>query len=243
MSPSNDDAAMTKARGAGHQSGSSWAAGREGDGLDPGTLDDSVDRDAGDELRLAAAAGHVGPHPSVPFEEVYERYFEFVWRSLRMLGVSRASLDDAVQDVFGTIARQLPRFEGRSSLRTWVFGIAQYTASNHRRSTRRKSAPLEPLDEGMVSDEPGPHAHAEAKQLADVIFRFCEELDEGRRAVFVLGLLEEVPAAEIAELLEIPVNTVYSRSRTLKQALRQRLEQREPRELGSLHRNRDEVEQ
>lgn len=194
-------------------------------GLDPGTLDDSMDRDAGEEL-LQPGPARLDRHPSIPFEDVYERYFEFVWRSLRLLGVARAALDDAVQDVFGTIARQLPRFEGRSSLRTWVFGIAQFTAANHRRSARRKSAPLEPLNDDLASDEPGPHAHAEAQQLKDVIFRFCEELDEGRRAVFVLGVLEEIPAAEIAELLEIPVNTVYSRSRALKQALRTQLEQR-----------------
>jgi len=202
-------------------------------------LDDSLYRDAAEEPPPACPGG-VGAHPSISFEDIYERYFEFVWRSLRMLGVARVSLDDAVQDVFGTILRQLPRFEGRSSLRTWVFGIAQYTAANHRRSVRRKSAPLEPLSEGMPSDEPGPHAHAEAKQLADVICRFCDELDEGRRAVFVLGVLEEVPAAEIAELLEIPVNTVYSRSRALKQALRERLEQRA---RGHEPRLRNEVEQ
>jgi len=231
---------MTKAGAAGHKSSGSRAAGRESARLDSGTtLDDSADRDAGEEL-LLAAAGRVSPHPSIPFEDVYERYFEFVWRSLRMLGVARVSLDDAVQDVFGTISRQLPRFEGRSSLRTWVFGITQHTAANHRRSMRRKSAPLRPLDEGLVSDEPGPHAHAEAKQLAGVIFRFCEELDEGRRTVFVLGLLEEVPAAEIAELLEIPVNTVNSRARALKQALRARLEQRAQ---GQEERDGDEVEQ
>lgn len=172
-----------------------------------------------------------GSFASVPFDEVYERYFEFVWRSLRMLGVAHASLDDAVQDVFGTISRQLPRFEGRSSLRTWVYGIAQYTAANHRRSARRKSAPLEPLhlglESGLESSEPSPDAHAEARQLADVIQRFCDELDEGRRTVFVLGLLEEVPAAEIAELLAIPVNTVYSRKRALERALRDRLERHE----------------
>jgi RNA polymerase sigma-70 factor (ECF subfamily) len=194
-------------------------------------------------------AGGPGPRASVAFDDVYERYFEFVWRSLRMLGVASASLDDAVQDVFGTIARQLPRFEGRSSLRTWVYGIAQYTAANHRRSVRRKSAPLEPLEVGLESAEPSPDAHAEARQLADVIQSFCDELDEGRRAVFVLGLLEEVPAAEIAELLAIPVNTVYSRKRALERALRDRLEQHEqgfspsPSSRALTARGRREVEQ
>jgi RNA polymerase sigma factor (sigma-70 family) len=96
---------------------------------------------------------------------------------------------------------------------------------------RRKNAPLEPLhpgiESGLASAEPSPDAQAEARQLAGVIQRFCDELDEGRRAVFVLGLLEEVPAAEIAELLAIPVNTVYSRKRALERALRERLEQHE----------------
>jgi RNA polymerase sigma-70 factor (ECF subfamily) len=185
------------------------------------------------------------PHESVPFDEVYERYFDFVWRSLRMLGVAPASLDDAVQDVFGTVLRQLPRFEGRSSLRTWVFGIAQYTAANYRRSERRKRAPLQALDENLVSEEPSPHAQAEARQLATVIFGFCDELDESRLAVFVLSLLEEVPAAEVAELLEIPVNTVYSRARALKLALRDRLLQREPGLVPGHVKpdRRDEVEQ
>jgi RNA polymerase sigma-70 factor (ECF subfamily) len=166
--------------------------------------------------------------PELRFEDIYERYFEFVWRSLRMLGVIRASLDDAVQDVFGVISRQLARFEGRSSLRTWVFGIAQHTAANYRRGERRKGAPLQPLlHEDFASGEPSPELLAEATELGEVILAFCSELEESRRAVFVLGLLEEVPPAEIAELLELPVNTVYSRLRTLRQALRLRLEQRE----------------
>ena len=144
-----------------------------------------------------------------------------------MLGVARASLEDAVQDVFGVVSRQLPRFEGRSSLRTWLFGIVQYTAANHRRGERRKGAPLSPLQEDLASREPSAQLQLEASQLAREIQAFCSELDESRRTVFVLGLLEEVPPAETAELLEIPVNTVYSRLRTLRQALRERLDQRE----------------
>lgn len=194
--------------------------------MNPSELDDALGLEPPDGERPRASGG-AGAHASVPFDEVYERYFEFVWRSLRMLGVAHDCLDDAVQDVFGTISRQLQRFEGRSSLRTWVYGIAQYTAANHRRSVRRKSAPLEPLHGGLQSAEPSPDAQAEARQLADVIQSFCDELDEGRRTVFVLGLLEEVPAVEIAELLAIPVNTVYSRKRALERALRDRLERHE----------------
>jgi RNA polymerase sigma-70 factor (ECF subfamily) len=196
--------------------------------LNSSNLDDSPGQDSAGERGLAnSATPPGGERERVSFEEIYERYFEFVWRSLRLLGVRRESLDDAVQDVFGAVSRQLPQFEGRSSVRTWVFGIAQYTAANHRRSVRRKSDPLDPLDDGLMSLEPSPDAHAEAKQAADLILDFCAELDEGRRTVFALGLLEDVPPAEIAELLQIPVNTVYSRIRTLRQALRLRLEQRE----------------
>jgi len=184
-------------------------------------------RPASSEVASGTSSNTAAPSPCSSFEEVYERHFEFVWRSLRMLGVARASLDDAVQDVFGVISRQLPRFEGRSSLRTWVFGIAQYTAANHRRAERRKSAPLSPLQEELESHAPGPQQQAEASQLARAIQAFCATLDEGRRAVFVLGLLEDVPPAEIAALLEIPVNTVYSRLRALRLALKQHLEQRE----------------
>ena len=50
---------------------------------------------------------------------------------------------------------------------------------------------LDPLDDGLRSLEPSPDAHAEAKQVADRILGFCAELDEGRRTVFVLGLLED----------------------------------------------------
>ncbi len=227
---------MTKALRAGHKSLGHGSTGPEeiAARLNPCTLEDPVEHERGEEPPHAAdARPSNGSGPPVSeranerFEDLYENYFEFVWRSLRLLGVSREALDDVVQDVFGTVCRQLPQFEGRSSLRTWVFGIAQYTAANHRRGERRKSAPLQPLDDQMVSTEPGPHAHAEAQQVANVIVEFCAELDESRRTVFVLGLLEDVPAAEIAGLLGIPVNTVYSRVRALRQALRLRLEQRE----------------
>jgi RNA polymerase sigma-70 factor (ECF subfamily) len=182
------------------------------------------------------AAGEIAPAPSreahpasaaLDFDAVYNGHFEFAWRSLRLLGVGPDALDDAVQDVFSAVARQLGGFEGRSSLRTWVFGIVQNIASNHRRRRVRKLEPLDALNDGVVSGEPTPHAHAEGRDTADLVVRFCSELEEGRRSVFVLGLLEGVPAGEIAALLGVPLNTVYSRMHALRQELKARLEQRE----------------
>ena len=178
-------------------------------GNDIETANSSVDREADD------------------FDGVYERYVEFVWRSLRVLGVREEALDDALQDVFSAVARQLPAFEGRSSLRTWLFGFVQYTASNHHRIRGRKLDRLVPLDDRVESREPTPQAHAEGREAAQMVLAFCAELDAGRRAVFVLGLLEGVPAAEIAGALGVPVNTVYSRIHSLRRELKARLEQRE----------------
>src|SRR4051812_31392594 len=181
-------------------------------------------------LELISSQRPAGDEPApvdLHFEDLYARQFEFVWRSLRLLGVEEAALPDVTQDVFSTVARQLASFQGRSSVRTWVFGIAQHTASNHRRQRGRKQAPLQPLVETLMASEPSPHAHVEGQEAADLIVRFCAELEESRRAVFVLGLLEGVPAPEIAALLDLPLNTVYSRMHALRHTLRRRLEERE----------------
>jgi RNA polymerase sigma-70 factor, ECF subfamily len=207
---------------------------RDGSGLA------AVHREDGAEASASSfhdgAAGDRSRRPEVPpldaqarrdFARVYEEQFEFVWRSLRLLGVRRDALDDVSQDVFSTVARQLGRFEGRSSLRTWVFGIVQNIASNHRRARVRKHDRLEPFDGHVVSPDPSPLAHTEGREAADAILEFCEGLEESRRAVFVLGLLEGVPAPEIAALLGIPLNTVYSRMRTLREGLERHLSKRE----------------
>jgi RNA polymerase sigma-70 factor, ECF subfamily len=161
--------------------------------------------------------------PALTFERVYSEHFEFVWRSLRLFGVHPGSLEDATQETFSVVARRLPDFAARSSVRTWLFGIAQRVAQNQRRSFRRKVAPLQPLEHSPPSAGPSPEASAQAAQAAALLERFAAELDEEWRTVFVLGLVEGVAAPELAALLELPVNTIYSRIRALRQQLRERL--------------------
>lgn len=175
----------------------------------------------GDSREAGPASGGVVPQT---FDELYETYFAFVWRSLRMLGVAPESLDDATQDVFYAAYRRWPDFRGESSLRTWMFGIAQGVAANHRRSLRRKLARLDALARVPAQQQPSPEDWARATQQVDRVLSFSATLDESRRAVFVLGLLEGVPAPEIAQLVGIPLNTVYSRVRKLREGLQAWLE-------------------
>ncbi|HKO89672.1 MAG TPA: sigma-70 family RNA polymerase sigma factor, partial [Polyangiaceae bacterium] len=68
-----------------------------------------------------------------PFAEVFRTYSAFVWRVLLRLGVAEADVDDVAQEVFLGIHRNLSRFEGRCSLRTWVYGICHRRAVDYRR--------------------------------------------------------------------------------------------------------------
>jgi RNA polymerase sigma-70 factor, ECF subfamily len=156
------------------------------------------------------------------FEEVYDAHFDFVWRSLRLLGVDDHALEDAAQDTFSVVSRQLATFEGRSALKTWLFAILQRVASNYRRKHRRKQAPLTSLEES-AGDEPTPLAHVEAAEAARSIEAFCAALPPERRALFVLAVLEELPAAEVAATLGVPTAKVYSRVHSLREALKRAL--------------------
>lgn len=166
------------------------------------------------------------------FEHIYDTHFDFVWRSLRLLGVDDAALEDAAQDTFSVVCRQLPAFEGRSALRTWLFAILQRVAANYRRRRRRKLTPLVRLaDRG--GDEPTPLAHVEAAEAARVVERFCASLDPDRRALFVLSVLEELPAAEVSVALGLPVAKVYSRVHALREGVKRALAARGSDDAGA----------
>jgi len=162
------------------------------------------------------------------FDEVYGRYFRFVWRCLRGLGVPRGALDDAIQDVFLVVHRQLAGFRGESSAETWLYGIARHVASNHQRQVRRKQAPLEPLVSEPPHPDPGPHERAADAEAAAFVEAFVAGLDEKRRDIFILAVLEEMTIPEVAAALSIPVNTAYTRLRAVRADFERALERHRP---------------
>jgi RNA polymerase sigma-70 factor (ECF subfamily) len=156
------------------------------------------------------------------FRAVYEAHFRFVWGSLRRLGVREADALDLTQKVFVTVHARAAVFEGRSRLRTWIFGICQRVASDYRRSAAfRHEVVMDAAElDTHRETEGGAHATAESRQRAAVAETILNKLPEPQRVVFVLFELDEMSGDEIAELLDLSVGTVRSRLRLARETVR-----------------------
>ncbi len=162
---------------------------------------------------------------------VYEAHFDFVWRTARRLGVGDAFVDDVVQDVFLVVYRKLPEFEGRSSVKTWLYAIARRVVSDHRRKACQRK-PHTPIPDAMVATGASPDERAARQQAAVLLHGFLDSLPDEQREVFVLSELEQMTAPEIEEATGANVNTVYSRLRLARKAF-ERVVAREEARRGS----------
>lgn len=167
------------------------------------------------------------------FTELYERHFDFVWRSVRMMGMSSDSADDVVQDVFLVAHRRLGDFEARASERTWLFAIARRVVSVHRRSVRRRFRLLARVSSADREVTPTPYDGAARSESHRALLEAIAALPEDQRIVFTLIELEDMTAPEIASALSVNVNTVYSRLRIARRALAEHLQNREKSEVAT----------
>jgi RNA polymerase sigma-70 factor, ECF subfamily len=165
------------------------------------------------------------------FTEVYEEHFRFVWRSMRRLGVPESDVADAVQDVFLVVHRRLGEFEGRSKVSTWLYGICYRVARDRRRlaHVRRRAD-----DDGDMDERPDERADvaeaAERRQGLELLETILDEMPIEQRAVFTLFELDAMGGDAIAEALEIPLGTVYSRLRIAREQFRRSLSRMQARD-------------
>lgn len=160
-----------------------------------------------------STVGAVESRDVPPFATIYDAHVAFVWRVLARLGVAPADLEDVCQEVFIVVHRQLSAFEGRSTLRTWIYGIALRCASGYRRRTARRrpvEAPLaEPVAEVAVAGTQ--LEDLDARDARATLERLLAQLDPDKREVFVLFELEELAMAEVVAIVGCPLQTGYSR--------------------------------
>jgi RNA polymerase sigma-70 factor, ECF subfamily len=159
------------------------------------------------ELAVSEARAGV----TLDIDAAYAEHGPFIARVLVRLVGDGPHVDDLLQETFLVAYRKRATFDGSSAVRTWLYGIAARLAMRHRRGTGRFLRAL-----GLYADEPvrvaaDPSADLERARAATVVRAVLDRLPFKQREVFVMYELEELDGAAIAELVGIPINTVWTR--------------------------------
>ena len=157
--------------------------------------------------------------PLSEFKELFVAEFSWVCRTLRRLGVRQNDLEDAAQQVFVSVHEKFESYDRARPVRPWLAAFAYRVASNQNRLARHRREVLEEVGPDSP-DEIDPEKALDEKQIRDRVLKALDHVELERRAVLVMHDIDAFTAAEIAEALGVPLNTVYSRLRVARQELR-----------------------
>jgi len=150
--------------------------------------------------------------------QVVSEQYDFVWRSLRRLGIPEEAADDAAQQVFCIFARRAAEVAAEKE-KTFLFGVVIRVAHNARRSrARRPEVADDDALASMPTEQAGPEELLEERRARALLDEMLDEMPLDLRAVFVLYELEELTMSEIAKVLDMPSGTVASRLRRAREA-------------------------
>jgi RNA polymerase sigma-70 factor, ECF subfamily len=168
-----------------------------------------------------AASESAAPELEASLAALYREQFATVWRGLRRLGVPERSLEDAAQDVFLIVHRRAGDFAGRSSIKTWIYGIAVRVAKDYRRAEKRHSRRVEHLATHLALEHESIHTpadEAERREANRLLHAALGAMNEELRDVLVLVDLEQLPLREAATALGLRVRTCQRRLRAAHEA-------------------------
>lgn len=172
------------------------------------------------------------------FRELIDEHGDRVFNlTFRMLG-NRQEAEDLAQEVFITVFKSIDSFRGDSKFSTWLYRITSNLCKNRikylsRRHDRSKAEFDEGIDRAAAASAltspvqaPSPDAHAEGRQLEEIMQQAIAELEEEHRILIVLRDIEELSYEEICEITEIPEGTVKSRLHRARLTLRKKIMKR-----------------
>jgi RNA polymerase sigma-70 factor, ECF subfamily len=155
--------------------------------------------------------------------DLFKQYAPFVASFLVRMGVSRADLDDVMQEVF-LVAHKLGGYApGPAKPTTYLANIALRAATTHRRKHKVRSfvRANEELVGGASGDMPNPERAADNQRQLQMLQAALERLDDDKRAIFIMAEINGESVVSIAAGLGIPVDTAYSRLRAARKLFQQ----------------------
>lgn len=151
------------------------------------------------------------------FRSMFDAEFDYVCQALRRFGVSERDIDDAAQELFILVLKRFAEYDSSKPARPWLVSFAFHVASNYRRLARHRHEVMAPDEsEPFLAGSLDPSPRHEARS---VLLRALDGLPFVKRDVFVMHDIEGLEAQEIARILGIPTNTVYSRLRHAREYL------------------------
>ncbi|MRN55778.1 RNA polymerase sigma factor [Paenibacillus monticola] len=174
-----------------------------------------------DELRYAAAYA-----PVMTLREMMDTYGPDVWNYAYFLTRSREQANDISQEVFLKAYRNIGKYRGQSSVKTWLLTITRNTAfSWSKNSFWRRFITLG--DQPLAVNAPSAEQEALGNQYANRIWEIIMELPDKNREVLVLDLQHGLSIAEMSGLLGIAQGTVKSRLARARDKVRKIIEEEE----------------
>ncbi len=159
-----------------------------------------------DEALLKRMAGGDKLAMQVLYGRYHVRVFRYVLRMVR----NEASTEDLISEVFLDVWRQAASFEGRSSVSTWLLGIARFKALSQLR--KRSEAELDEDYANQIMDEAdSPEIGLQKKDKGALIRTCINRLGNDHREIIDLVYYHEKSIEEVSALLQIPANTVKTR--------------------------------
>lgn len=180
--------------------------------------------DAGSAIPDGKLLDGIAKGDRAAFTEFYQRHnrslFAFLVKMVRDRELAEEVLSETMLDVW----RQAGRFEGKSSVTTWLFSIGHHKAVSRLRRMREVA-----LDEEVAANiedsGPTPDKQASDKDMSRLLARLIECLSLDHREILQLAYYQEFSVQEIAEVLDLPENTVKTRMFYARQRLKALLEQ------------------
>jgi RNA polymerase sigma-70 factor (ECF subfamily) len=172
---------------------------------------------------------------SALFEVLMRRHNQRLFRVTRAIVRDDDEAEDVMQDAYVQAYFKLNQFEGRAKFSTWLTRIAVHEALAR---VRKRHPDVDPEAEPVVSSMPNPEDAVSSRELGQLLEPLVDALPEAFRTVFVLRAVEGLSAAEVAECLAIPEETVRTRFFRARRALQLQLEQQlmaSVRELYEFH--------
>ena len=174
------------------------------------TMSEPEERFAWDDLELASKARV----DRAAAEQLLLRVRPRVQYAIRILMQNDRDVDDVLGQTMLEILESIGNYKGRGSLEAWAGKIAFYTVTGHTKRRRMIERVMMPEVSEAGVNRITPEEETNRRRLREKLSTTLEKLPKERRRTLVLRLVFGHSIAEIAELTNVPINTVRSRLRT-----------------------------